>query len=68
MPVSVKSPDALVTAAAVPIVTGMPAKGLPFSSTTWPETSVVGTLEFWTVTGNTIVPELLPLETATEKL
>ena len=56
MPVSVKSPDELVTVEEPPIVTGMPASGLPFSSTTWPETSVEGRAGSVTVTGSTIVP------------
>jgi hypothetical protein len=45
----------------------MPASGLPFSSTTWPETSVEGTAGFVTVTGKRIVPVPEAPETSTEK-
>ena len=48
-------------------MTGMPASGLPFSSTTWPETSVEARAGSVTVIGSTIVPDAVPLETATEK-
>ena len=37
-------------------MTGMLASGLPFSSTTWPETSVEGRAGSVTVIGSTIVP------------
>ena len=67
MPVSVKSPDWSVTAVAAPIETGMPARGSPFSSTTWPETSVDAMIGAVTVTGMTTVPDAVPLETTTEK-
>ena len=45
----------------------MLASGSPFWSTTWPETSVEERFGAVTVTGKTIVPVRLPLETATEK-
>jgi hypothetical protein len=64
MPVRVNSPAELVTVEEPPIVTGMPARGLPFSSTTWPETSVDDNVGSVTVTGSTIVPVRDSLETA----
>ena len=67
MPVKVKLPASSVTVEDPSIETGMPARGLPFSSTTWPETSVDDNVGSVTVTGSTIVPERDPLETATEK-
>jgi hypothetical protein len=65
---SVKSPAASVIAVSAPIVTGSPGRGLPASSTTWPETIVDACSPFVMVIGTLSTAVWVPSEAVTVKL